>query len=72
MKKQKTSKDIETKKTEELQEIEEKKKVEKDDKKHVTVKEFFEYLLAGYLAVLPLFLILIGLLLALLLIFLSL
>ncbi len=44
--------------------------INKDDyKKKITTREFFELLLAGYLALLPLFLILIGLMLLLYFIF---
>lgn len=75
MKKQKTSKgDLKAQKEEKKapKETQDKQDGTIKNKKHVTLKEFFEYLLAGYLALLPFFLILIGLLLALLIIFLAL
>lgn len=72
MKKQKTSKDLEKKEPskEKDKKITDEPQGNMKNKKHVSLKEFFEYLLAGYLALLPFFLILIGLMLALLIVFL--
>ncbi len=67
MKKQKISKEV-TEQEEKV--LDEQEVTEVEEKRKVTLKEFLQYVLAGYLALLPFFLILIGVLIALLIIFL--
>ncbi len=67
MKKQKISNEV-TEQEEKV--LDEQEVTEVEEKKKVTLKEFLQYVLAGYLALLPFFLILIGVLIALLIIFL--